>query len=231
MTLLNILVVSIVFIRNKEHYILGIFYYISQVTVIIIAIYITAKDPSDQLSIGKILESQVSSVAFCSACNSNVYSTSKHCGRCNRCVTKFDHHCKLLNTCIGKINYIYFKILLVAFFCKIFILGLYSLIMLIAYINENNTTNTIISSLIFAESVFLIIGDSYLIILHIYLSFRKITTYEYIIENRIKDAVKNENSRKIACSVSVNENAENKSYYQTDSTTKESQDPAMFNLN
>ncbi|XP_062997199.1 palmitoyltransferase ZDHHC1 isoform X3 [Elgaria multicarinata webbii] len=41
----------------------------------------------------------------CHICDVDVSSKSKHCGTCNKCVCGFDHHCMWLNNCVGERNY------------------------------------------------------------------------------------------------------------------------------
>uniref|UniRef100_A0A1D1YVQ3 S-acyltransferase n=1 Tax=Anthurium amnicola TaxID=1678845 RepID=A0A1D1YVQ3_9ARAE len=45
---------------------------------------------------------------FCTLCNAEVHRFSKHCRSCDKCVDGFDHHCRWLNNCIGRKNYITF---------------------------------------------------------------------------------------------------------------------------
>jgi len=60
----------------------------------------------------------VTTQRWCSYCEKQVNDRSKHCRKCNKCVQIFDHHCPWLNTCIGLHNYDYFLWLL----CSVFAL-------------------------------------------------------------------------------------------------------------
>ncbi|XP_028326901.1 palmitoyltransferase ZDHHC11 isoform X2 [Gouania willdenowi] len=44
----------------------------------------------------------------CYLCDVNVGPKVKHCSICNKCVESFDHHCKWLNNCVGGRNYRFF---------------------------------------------------------------------------------------------------------------------------
>ena len=183
-TLLTIAGVSVIFERYTEGYILPIIYYLLQTVVIILAALVTGIDPSDKFFLEK--DAQLSSIGYCSICNTNVHPSSKHCGNCNRCVKRFDHHCKMLNNCIGATNYRLFLSLIVMVLLQEITLALYSSFMLYVWILSGSKGYSIISGLLLGESVGVCIGDGYLISLHTYLQIRGITTYEYIIENRNK---------------------------------------------
>ncbi|XP_029071819.1 uncharacterized protein LOC114891724 [Monodon monoceros] len=45
---------------------------------------------------------------YCHLCEVAVTVKAKHCSTCNKCVSGFDHHCKWLNNCVGSRNYWYF---------------------------------------------------------------------------------------------------------------------------
>ncbi|XP_072989317.1 protein S-acyltransferase 21-like [Typha latifolia] len=49
---------------------------------------------------------------FCTLCNAEVHTSSKHCRSCDKCVDGFDHHCRWLNNCVGRKNYITFLCLM-----------------------------------------------------------------------------------------------------------------------
>ncbi|XP_051149321.1 probable protein S-acyltransferase 22 isoform X2 [Andrographis paniculata] len=50
---------------------------------------------------------------YCSLCEVEVFTYSKHCRVCDKCVDCFDHHCRWINNCIGKRNYRTFFALMV----------------------------------------------------------------------------------------------------------------------
>lgn len=134
--------------------------------------------------------------ALCTICDSPVSATSKHCGYCNRCVDKFDHHCKWLNNCIGEYNY------------KLFLACIYSLeacsiisFSICTYVGvgilvQDDSVNTefiefisreIIAALILIVSganLAISIANGNLIGLHIWLKYKGMTTYEYILSIR-----------------------------------------------
>uniref|UniRef100_A0A7R9VX56 S-acyltransferase n=1 Tax=Chlamydomonas euryale TaxID=1486919 RepID=A0A7R9VX56_9CHLO len=77
--------------------------------VLYLAYATTQSDPSDAG-----LKGSLDGELFCSMCEVNVSSSAKHCRACNRCVEGFDHHCKWLNNCIGHSNYRSFFLLVSA---------------------------------------------------------------------------------------------------------------------
>lgn len=114
-----------------------------------------------------------------------------------RCVNEFDHHCKWLNNCIGKENYnIFFALITSVFFNSL----IYTCF--IAY-SLANTYNTEMNPKLFAGFSYsqyvtmkvaswifgIIVGilgilDFNLLLFHSWLSYHKLTTYEYIINSR-----------------------------------------------
>lgn len=130
---------------------------------------------------------------ICSACDTYVSQTAKHCARCDRCVEDFDHHCKWLNTCIGKCNYAWFCALLaVTEACQavqfVFALRL-------AIHQERNAEFGVLLVLITGSGL-AILGASHLILLHCWLKYKGITTFEWIRtrrerKSRVKSASNN----------------------------------------
>jgi palmitoyltransferase len=117
--------------------------------------------------------------------------TGSVCYSILRCISHFDHHCKWLNNCVGDKNYR-------LFFCLICFVAVTTIVFIAVDLDvminkkENNNNNneiekSIISliellSLILSAGIFAM--DVYLIIFHIYLKFRNMTTFEFIIKHR-----------------------------------------------
>ena len=168
-------------------------------------------------------------MTFCSFCMTNVHPSSKHCRQCNRCVVHFDHHCKLLNNCIGKINYPYFVLLLLSFLSNIIILGIYSIFIIKLSVDNDNKLKIVISALLLVECAIAFISVFYLIVLHIYLIYRNITTYEYIIENRQKKVRIIDHDQKKTNSDNINDNTLHKVQDPQHPTTQDSVEPSILN--
>ena len=93
-TLMNLVIVSLLYMPNTSILEIPILFYFFQTLVIVLASIISIIDPSDPVSTGKKVLDESSTIATCSLCDTSVDPTSKHCGQCNRCVNGFDHHCK-----------------------------------------------------------------------------------------------------------------------------------------
>jgi len=141
---------------------------------------------------------------FCKVCGTHVLERSKHCGVCNRCVDEFDHHCNWLNNCVGKKNYNLFIALLI-------LVGLFSLIQVVANIivlctihmdrymdpmmtfyNANPSkikqlSYTLLVICTVFQSVFIALIIQ-LLLLHYWLMQNDLTTYDYVIYLREKEA-------------------------------------------
>jgi hypothetical protein len=191
-------------------YISEIIYTISITVTLIIGFLTTKINPSDpllkqELDKRMMCEKEgktytliiIKTYEFCVLCCSNIHSDSKHCRCCNRCVKKFDHHCNWLNNCIGEDNYNYFFTLLFSLLLSL-ILSIYFNItafinsasndISIQIQNENSlilSTNVsgVISLFVACVCGIVLMNVIYLLIIHLYLRFKNLTMYEYIIKS------------------------------------------------
>ena len=120
---------------------------------------------------------------------------SKHCGKCNRCVAGFDHHCGYLNNCIGEKNYDYFfKLIIWAFWVCLLhnLTNAFVIYDIVAEKEELIQQHTEIYSKVMSTEfqiflIFFCILNSLallflikLIIFHIELKYKGLSTYEYL---------------------------------------------------
>ena len=135
---------------------------------------------------------------MCTICETCVGASSKHCGRCNRCVSHFDHHCNWLNNCIGEINYrLFIVLLLTTLLTEAVVLGFDGYLVNLWVSDEREfrgrvgnirgVSADVAISLVAAHlavAAAVAIGVMQLLGLHIYLGYRHITSYEFILEKR-----------------------------------------------
>jgi palmitoyltransferase len=133
---------------------------------------------------------------FMGACESRVFAASKHCRLCNKCVERFDHHCKWLNNCIGRHNY---KAFLGSIGSVFFLTGFQNVLCLLIMVQtftggvpggpavpefHASMIEPVVYGVCIAMLVLnipLCVLDGQLIVLHSFLSYRGLTTFEYII--------------------------------------------------
>ncbi|XP_037733800.1 palmitoyltransferase ZDHHC1 isoform X5 [Chelonia mydas] len=109
----------------------------------------------------------------CHVCDVDVSSRSKHCGTCNKCVCGFDHHCKWLNNCVGERNYWLFLNSVVSA-----ILGLVLLLLIAFYVFVEFFINPM-----------MLRTNQHLEV------WNKLTTYEYIVQQRPRQEMKEVNKQ------------------------------------
>jgi palmitoyltransferase len=146
---------------------------------------------------------------------------SKHCGQCNRCTSGFDHHCRYLNNCIGEQNYEYFFKLIIWVFWMCLLHNITNGIVIYHIVAETpglkeNYESIYSADLSYGFNITLIIMTVLnslallflceLIIFHIELKYKGLTTYEFLKlkENKTKES-------KIVVKVNqINQDAEDK---------------------
>ncbi|KAH9499797.1 Large neutral amino acids transporter small subunit 2 [Bulinus truncatus] len=159
----------------------------------------------------------------CALCQVTVGPKSKHCSACNKCVSGFDHHCKWLNNCVGDRNYNWFFATLVFAILSSSIVICIGLLIFIAYFTDKKTGSILLaypdlntsncSLLMFSrpvdDGVYLFI-DILTVILafiafgflvhltqfHIWLIYKNISTYDFIMMQREKQIENEEGSLK-----------------------------------
>jgi palmitoyltransferase len=187
--------------------------YASSVAVLVLAaIRATGTDPSDphiRQQDWKLQEKNVG--PYCTTCNSPVFARSKHCRACNKCIKVFDHHCMWLNNCVGDVNYRAFGIAIasVAVMTGI-VLHICIYLFVDCLVNEADFKGRLDDNPIFggipkeaaqailAVMIFinlpLFFLDMQLIILHMFLSWHQLTTYEYIMEKKTVESLEGEDA-------------------------------------
>ena len=126
---------------------------------------------------------------YCNVCNLIVQGRTKHCAQCNRCCAQFDHHCVWLNNCIGIENYKNFRRLIFWFLLfNIFSLALITITAIFGLLSSDSTKISLpIKITIFVQAIFTLVicyVDLSLMLLHVWLVSKGITTYEYIYYKR-----------------------------------------------
>ena len=69
------------------------------------------------LLVRQFLDKEIDMDILCTYCEIIKSETSFHCVMCGRCVEMFDHHCPFINNCLGYLNYKYFLVFIVTYFC------------------------------------------------------------------------------------------------------------------
>ncbi|XP_063715653.1 palmitoyltransferase ZDHHC11-like isoform X2 [Symsagittifera roscoffensis] len=145
---------------------------------------------------------------FCYICDAFVGRSAKHCGQCNKCVEGFDHHCLWLNNCVGKRNYRYFIYTLVVGIIILFGVVICSAALIFVAALDQDKIQTWIASNGKGETDFVVFGrvsrpvflvyncvlvlvatvilgfTLHLLAFHIYLNWRSMSTYDYIVRQR-----------------------------------------------
>lgn len=161
----------------------------------------TACDPTDPALKCKQDSDLSAAMPFCSVCNVPVHPRSKHCRACNKCVKVFDHHCMWLNNCIGEANYHWFTVSISSCALMIgIILGVIVYLFVDYFLYEDRFAERLSENALFENvpkevflglfvvmafvNVPLFVLDMQLVMLHLFLTWQNITTYEYINNKR-----------------------------------------------
>jgi hypothetical protein len=177
-------------------------YAISVAALMMSAIRATGCDTSDPHVRDQAIQMQDKEhLPYCTTCNVPVFARSKHCRVCNKCVKVFDHHCMWLNNCVGDLNYRAFamSILSVAVMTGI-VLHICIYLFVDCLMSEESFEQRLDDNLIFGGvsretalgilcamiclNLPLFFLDMQLIVLHVFLFWHQLTTYEYIMEKK-----------------------------------------------
>ncbi|XP_063460225.1 probable palmitoyltransferase ZDHHC11B isoform X3 [Pan paniscus] len=163
---------------------------------------------------------------FCHLCKVTVNKKTKHCISCNKCVSGFDHHCKWINNCVGSRNYWFFFSTVASATAGMLCLIAILLYVLVQYLVNPRVLRTdpkyedvknmntwllflplfpvqvqtlivvIIGMLVLLLDFLGLVHLGQLLIFHIYLKAKKMTTFEYLINTRKEESSKHPAVRK-----------------------------------
>ncbi|XP_070376008.1 palmitoyltransferase ZDHHC11 isoform X2 [Equus asinus] len=163
---------------------------------------------------------------YCHLCQVPVSLKAKHCSACNKCISGFDHHCKWLNNCVGTRNYWYFFSSVASASAGLLCLIVILLYIFTQYflnpeelrtdpqyqsVSRKNTwllflplfpvrTSTPVvlgigvSMLLLDIMTLVMLG--HLLIFHLYLMAKKMSTFEYMTQGRLRQDAKTPEAKK-----------------------------------
>eukprot|EP00200_Dunaliella_tertiolecta_P012206 CAMPEP_0202371822 /NCGR_PEP_ID=MMETSP1127-20130417/3156_1 /ASSEMBLY_ACC=CAM_ASM_000462 /TAXON_ID=3047 /ORGANISM="Dunaliella tertiolecta, Strain CCMP1320" /LENGTH=663 /DNA_ID=CAMNT_0048968193 /DNA_START=36 /DNA_END=2027 /DNA_ORIENTATION=+ len=156
---------------------------------------------------------------YCSLCQASVGRTSKHCKACDRCVEGFDHHCKWLNNCVGKRNYKYFIVLVSGTMAACVCQFAWALWLVVRSFKEKEKMKPelvnsyggnvnyigwqffLVLYLVLLAAALVMVGE--LFSFHVVLISKGMTTYDYIITQREKQAFEEGGESRLSESLST----------------------------
>ncbi|XP_069073513.1 palmitoyltransferase ZDHHC11-like [Pleurodeles waltl] len=156
----------------------------------------------------------------CYLCEADVGPRAKHCSACNKCIADFDHHCKWLNNCVGGKNYWFFFCAVGSAVLGVLLLTMVVLYVFIQYfVNpadlrtdpqfERVTSNTTwfvflpaapvettpagilaiaILTVMLGVAPILLLG--HLLVFHLYLLWKRLSTYDYMVHQRNTQSIR-----------------------------------------
>jgi len=185
-------------------HVLGVYaLFITSVVVLVWSAYAATgcnpADPYIYTKAEKIPEEIQDTFPQCTICNSSVQPTSKHCRTCDKCVAQFDHHCKWLNNCIGKDNYHAFATAISSVVVMTGIMLATLVYLLYSHFTEDgdgvvsknleeryggmpDSLALVIFFILIVINLPLLLLDMQLLLFHIFLTSRGLTTHEYVIQ-------------------------------------------------
>jgi len=202
--------------ENENRIIAALGYGILLTAVIVGWIVSSSTDPVDK-TIWSLLQATPreypsGELLYCCFCKCKVHKRSKHCRVCNKCVGDFDHHCKWLNNCVGGANYkVFFFLINAAAALTAFHSGWGVKIVIDAWKDEDFPSSARASalfsgmhrnsllSLLFISTILsgcVCVLLVHLLMFHIYLISKKLSTYDYILLQRAKAVEKQEKKEK-----------------------------------
>lgn len=121
---------------------------------------------------------------YCDICRSYVQLTSRHCRSCGRCVENFDHHCMWINNCVGGKNYRIFLAMVALTF-----LSMAAYITSIALLWAEHGYQQFLAEMgvVWATGLIVLLFAILilnLILLHVYLNYLGLTTYQFIMKQK-----------------------------------------------
>uniref|UniRef100_A0A3B1IRD2 Palmitoyltransferase n=1 Tax=Astyanax mexicanus TaxID=7994 RepID=A0A3B1IRD2_ASTMX len=150
----------------------------------------------------------------CYLCEVDVGSKVKHCSSCNKCISDFDHHCKWLNNCVGGRNYWLFfmavfsavfgvlllSVVILFFFIQHFVNpsslrtaaafqsvkgnGTWFAFLPLAPVQTSSTSLLVLAFITIIITLSSLLMLCHLLVFHIYLLCKGISTYEYVVKQR-----------------------------------------------
>lgn len=199
--------------------ILTLMYTLSLFLTIFWGVRTTFIDPLDQV-VAEEINARICQLPFdtkkynqiCTVCKTHVTLQSKHCGSCDKCIDGFDHHCNWLNNCIGKRNYSQFIYLIISLQSFVALQVSTGIFIIYSIITKKESTKenlfqrldvdddvrifyvSLLLFFTFISAVILIINGN-LVGFHAWLKFKKMRTYDFLLERRKKQKRR---SKKIA---------------------------------